>query len=145
VHRSQSSPRCILQHSLPKWQLSVLVFQRNLDFLSSACHPQFNTNSWLYPREFFYHASAVSPPFLDKKDTGSRAKRKVLPGIEPGSPGCPTLRAVMSIRTGSDNRYTIKPFLRWWNHSCFDYITTRRDRCVDKDNEGWQIKATLIH
>jgi multimeric flavodoxin WrbA len=28
---------------------------------------------------------------------------------EPGSPGCPSLRCVMSIRTGSDNRYTIKP------------------------------------
>jgi hypothetical protein len=40
------------------------------------------------------------------------AKGKVLPGIEPGSPGCPTPSwKVMSIRTGSDNRYTIEPCL----------------------------------
>jgi hypothetical protein len=38
-----------------------------------------------------------------------RAKLKVLPGIEPGSPGCPTSQDMMSIRTGSDNRYTIEP------------------------------------
>ena len=38
-----------------------------------------------------------------------KAKGKVLPGIEPGSPGCPTPQDVMSIRTGSDNRYTIEP------------------------------------
>lgn len=36
-------------------------------------------------------------------------KEKVLPGIEPGSPGCPTSIDMMSIRTGSDNRYTIEP------------------------------------
>ena len=62
----------------------------------------------------FHNNDVLLYVHYDQKMMAMLAKGKVLPGIEPGSPGCPTSQAVMSIRTGSDNRYTIKP--------CFDWI-----------------------
>lgn len=45
-----------------------------------------------------------------QKEGNYMIKRKVLPGIEPGSPGqSKHALGERGIRTGSDNRYTIKP------------------------------------
>jgi hypothetical protein len=88
-----------------------LISQEDMTVNSDASH--FIIVRVYTPSKVIYRQHFCQPDKHKKMSIFShkRAKRKVLPGIEPGSPGVNMYPGdEITIRTGSDNRYTIKPF-----------------------------------